>query len=132
MLVESRGGLPECPLGGVSMKSRSVFAVAFVAIVQVFVPAPAQAKEVWYTRSYTVTGLEVCRYQGHFAATTITPWDPYSLTCYDVSVPGGITLAGSLDFQGYCSFRYPESKAVVVEDNVFFGWRCERREKMEV
>ncbi len=113
------------------MKSRIAAIMAVLVATLVFLPATASAEEVEITRSYEVTGYEVCMHQGHFAATTVTPWDPYSLICYDLSFPAGVTLYGSLDIQGYCSFKYPGSKAVLAEHNIF-GWRCERREKIEV
>ena len=114
------------------MKFRSlVMAIVLIAVASLTPVAHAEEKEYESTVSYSVAGYQVCQYQGHFAATTLTPWNPYSMLCYDLSVPAGITIAGSLDIQGFCSAKYPGSQAVLVEENIL-GWRCERREKVKV
>lgn len=91
------------------------------------------ATPAWaYTELDPVMPVAVCNHQGHFGASTTNPWSAYSSYCYDLGfgLPAsvGFTPAGSLDVQGYCSWKYPGSQAVVVDNNMF-GWKCKRELK---
>lgn len=77
---------------------------------------------------YSVQAYKVCRHQGSTGASATNPWDPHSLYCYDLSIPAGITFGGDLDIQGYCSWKYPKSVAMIEEWNIF-GWKRKRAEK---
>lgn len=101
-------------------------AIGFTVGIGISIAAPAAA-EGSYSVLYPVEASDVCRHQGHFGATSFNWYDAYSLTCYDLSVPAGVTFTGSLDIQGYCSVKYPGSTAMVAENNIW-GWKCKREE----
>ena len=109
---------------------RGMFALAMTvglaSGITVATAAPAQA---WgsYTYYYSVEGYKVCQSQGHTGASSINWFDPYSMYCYDLSVPAGITFSGNLDIQKYCSDKYPGSTAVV-DGKTIFDWKCKRKE----
>jgi hypothetical protein len=68
----------------------------------------------------------VCNHQGNFGAFTLNPLDPYSMHCYDLSLPLP-SIAGTLDIQGYCDWKYPGAAATLNEHNIY-GWVCKRAE----
>lgn len=100
---------------------RGIAASAIAAALSVGMAAPSWA----YTRDDPAMPVAVCNLQGHFGASTYNPFSAYASYCYDLSVPLGISIAGSLDVQGYCNAKYPGSKAVVVANNPL-GWKCRR------
>ncbi|HMI09513.1 MAG TPA: hypothetical protein VK497_03925 [Candidatus Saccharimonadales bacterium] len=89
--------------------------------------APASAESGYYVL-YPVEATSVCRYQGSTGATSIDWGNPYSLTCYDLSIPAGVTFGGDLDIQAYCNAKWPGSVATVYEHTIF-GWKCQREEQ---
>lgn len=103
-----------------------VMAIGTAVGIGITTAAPAQA-EGWYTYYYPVMPVDVCQHQGHFGATTLFFWNPYSLSCYDLSVPAGVTFTGGLDFQGFCEWKYPGSYATV-DGKTVMDWKCVRRE----
>jgi hypothetical protein len=96
-------------------------AIVIAASVALGTAAPASA----YTREDPAMPVAVCNWQGHFGASTWNPFSAYSSYCYDLSIPLGISIAGSLDVQGYCSAKFTGSKAIVVANNPL-GWVCQR------
>lgn len=78
------------------------------------------------TYSYSVYHYQVCQRQGHFGASFLNPWNPYSWYCYDISFPLGVTWAGSLDINGWCRARYAGTHVELWSGDVW-GWRCVRR-----
>lgn len=96
--------------------------------VTIAAASPAQA---WgeYTYYYPVDTSKVCQHQGHTGASSQTPWNPYSLYCYDLSIPPSITFSGDLDIQAYCEWKYPGSIAIVDGgNNTIWDWKCKRKE----
>ncbi len=102
-------------------------ALSLTAGVGVIGATSASAEPGYYVL-YPVEASSVCRHQGHTGASSFNWGNPYSLYCYDLSIPAGITFGGDLDIQGYCNSKWPGSVAKVHEWNIF-GWKCERREK---
>lgn len=102
-------------------------ALGLTAGVGVISATPASAEPGYYVL-YPVEATSVCRHQGNTGATSFDWGNPYSLTCYDLSIPAGVSFGGDLDIQGYCDWKWPGSVAKVHEWNIF-GWKCERREK---
>jgi hypothetical protein len=96
--------------------------------VSVAAAAPAAAEGGYYVL-YPVEASKVCQHQGRTGATSLTWGNPFSLFCYDLSIPAGITFGGDLDIQGYCNDKWPGSTAMVAEQNIF-GWRCKRAERI--
>lgn len=94
--------------------------------ITVATSAPASA-EGGYNVLYPVEVSKVCQHQGHTGATSLNWGDPFSLFCYDLSIPAGVTLSGNLDIQAYCDYTWPGSVATVYEHNIF-GWKCQRAE----
>ena len=87
---------------------------------------PASAYEPGYYVLYRAWPHEVCNHQGNFGPFTLNPLDPYSLRCYDLSLPFP-SIAGTLDIQGFCDDKYPGSVATLEEHDIY-GWRCKRKE----
>lgn len=106
------------------MKIRHTLAVLLIvaatAVGMGLTPQPAQAG---VTLAQAVDYHAVCRRQGAFAASTWNPLSPYAWYCYTISFPVGITYAGGLDIQGWCSAYMKGSRAEVWENNAW-GWRC--------
>ncbi|WP_133059081.1 MULTISPECIES: hypothetical protein [unclassified Nocardioides] len=72
-----------------------------------------------------VSGVTVCRSQGHFGGSFWWYWNPASWYCYDLSIPWGISIAGSPNFGAYCRARgYPIAEAYPWNT---MSWRCYRR-----
>lgn len=109
------------------MKFRKILAFGATIAGAAVMATSASAEDGGATWNYPVMPVDVCRHQGHFGATTLNPWDPYSLTCYDLSIPGGITFSGGLDYEGYCNAKYPGSHATLQGGDIF-SWKCSRWE----
>lgn len=97
-----------------------------VASVTIAAAAPASA-EGSYNVLYPVEAYKVCRHQGNTGASSWNWYNAYSLYCYDLSIPAGVTFGGDLDIQDYCNDTWPGSTATVVENNIW-GWKCKRAE----
>ncbi|WP_060880182.1 MULTISPECIES: hypothetical protein [Streptomyces] len=98
--------------------------VGMMVGISVATAAPAQAAGTTYI--WPINHTDVCNRQGHFGATSFNWGNPYSLLCYDVSIPAGITLAGGLDMNGYCQSKYWGSRAELW-GNTIMAWKCVRR-----
>ena len=110
------------------MKLRQKIAVAsamlLAAMGALVAPTAYAAGPTYY---YPVEHYQVCQHQGHFGATTFAPWDPNGMVCYDLAFPFGFSLAEGLDYQGFCSWKYPGSNAENISGDVW-GWKCVRQE----
>lgn len=82
--------------------------------VTIAMVAPASADAGGeYNVYHQVIPADACKDQGHFAAISFDWFNPYSLYCYDVSVPMGLTIAGGVDIQAFCNKKWPGSMATV-------------------
>jgi hypothetical protein len=82
--------------------------------------APASAATL-----YNISPTRACQLQGHFGASA---WNtgPYGWYCYDLTTtPPFWAPAGGVDFQKYCSYFYPGSRAIIYTWDLY-GWRCSR------
>lgn len=101
----------------------AAIATASVVGVGIATAAPAQASTNYI---WPINHTQVCNWQGHFGATSFNWANPYSLYCYDVSVPAGITITGGLDMNGYCQAKYPGSHSELW-GNTIWAWKCVKR-----
>jgi hypothetical protein len=80
-----------------------------------------------YTVYHPIVPADACIDQGHFGAISFEWFNPYSLHCYDVSVPPSISIAGGVDIQAFCNKKFPGSTATVNGKTVW-DWYCVRKE----
>lgn len=82
-------------------------------------PGVAEASSVRYM---TISGVDVCRSQGHFGGSFFWYWNPNSWYCYDLSFPAGLSFSGPPQFWAYCRDRgYAGAEAW---PRTTLGWRC--------
>lgn len=84
-----------------------------------FVAVPKAEAAVSYM---PISGVTVCRSQGHFGGSYGWYWNPNSWYCYDLSIPAGITFASGPNFTKYCKAR--GFTAAEAWPRNAMSWRC--------